>query len=96
MGVKDFMGEKKLVKEEKYDMCEAIQEMMNESWQDGIERGIERGIETGIHVFILDNLEEGFEKEHIIKKLIKRFELTEEKAQEYYAKYGNISAAELN
>ena len=51
--------------------------------QDGIEQGIEQGIEA----FILDNLEEKVPMERIIAKLERRFKLTAQQAQEYYAKY---------
>ena len=48
------------------------------------ERGRADGIEEGIEAFILDNIESGFAKEEIISKLIKRFGISEEKAEAYY------------
>ena len=38
-----------------------------------------------IHAFILDNLEEGVPRERILLKLQKRFDLTPEKANAYFA-----------
>lgn len=48
---------------------------------------IEQGIEVGIQALILDNIEEHMPSEKILKKLQKRFNLTEERAQEYYKKF---------
>lgn len=52
-----------------------------------LEIGIEQGIERGIREMILDNLEEGIPSERICEKLCRRFELSTEKAQEYFEKY---------
>lgn len=48
---------------------------------DGIEIGKKEG---GITTLIQDNLEEGFSKERILSKLIRRFNLTEEDAEKFY------------
>lgn len=53
----------------------------------GEARGEARGLERGIEAFVLDNREENVPEERIIAKLAKRFELTEEKANEYYKQY---------
>ena len=45
------------------------------------------GLEVGIQAMILDNLEEKTPMEKILAKLQKRFNLTEEKAEEYYRKF---------
>ena len=45
------------------------------------------GIEQGIEAFILDKLEDNVPRETIIQRLMKRFELTQEKATEYVDKY---------
>ena len=42
--------------------------------------------EEGIQALILDNLEEKIAKERILVKLQKYFDLTEEKAMQYYDK----------
>lgn len=46
----------------------------------------ERGIEKGIEALILDGIENGFKKEVIIAKLIKRFELNKTDTENYYEK----------
>ena len=46
-------------------------------------QGREEGREEGIKALIIDNMEEGKSKEEILNKLIKRFNLTQEKAEEY-------------
>ena len=43
--------------------------------------------EEGIQALILDNLEEGIPKERTLVKLQKYFNLTEEKAKQYYEKF---------
>lgn len=49
--------------------------------------GRTEGLEQGIRVFILDNLEEGTSEERILKKLMKRFAMTEDVAKEHLKKY---------
>lgn len=61
--------------------------------EQGIEQGIERGIEQGIEALILDNIENGFAKEVIIPKLVKRFGISEGKAEAYYAEALKNSAS---
>ncbi len=46
----------------------------------------EEGLAEGINAFILDYLEDGKSKKVIIDKLIRRFSLSEEEAQQYYEK----------
>lgn len=53
----------------------------------GMEAGRKAGREEGIAVLIMDNLEEGIPTERILAKLVKGFELTEEQAENYLAKY---------
>ncbi len=43
--------------------------------------------EEGIQALILDNLEEKIAKERILVKLQKYFDLTEEKAKQYYERF---------
>ena len=45
------------------------------------------GIEQGIKALVLDYIEEEFDKDKIIKKLQKRFTMTEDKAKEYYERF---------
>ena len=82
--------------EEAKEVCEALEELMEDKLKEreergiecGIERGIEQGIERGLDAFIQDNMEEHVSRERIIQKLMKRFKLTEEKAEQYYIKFG--------
>ena len=48
--------------------------------------GHSKGLAEGINAFILDYLEDGKSKKVIIDKLIRRFSLSEEEAQQYYEK----------
>lgn len=54
---------------------------------EGKEEGRAEGREEGIQALILDNLEEKIPTEKILGKLQKRFDLTEDKAEEYYKKF---------
>ncbi len=55
--------------------------------QENIQKGIEQGLEQGIRALVLDNIENGFDREKIVSKLVKRFELSGEQAEKYYDKY---------
>ena len=59
-----------------------------EGFKEGKEEGIKEGKEEGIKAFIEDKIEDNVPADQIISKLIKRFELTEDKAREYAVKYG--------
>lgn len=49
IGVDTFMDDKKRYEEGgKYNMCQAIREMMMDSWNEGNLQGIEQGIEQGV------------------------------------------------
>ena len=65
---------------ETVDMCLAIQEMREESRNEG-------RIE-GIKAFIQDKAEDGVAENIIIAKLQRHFALDEETAQKYYRTYG--------
>ena len=47
--------------------------------------------EKGIRIFIEDKIEDGVQKQKILDKLQKKFELTPDKAEEYYKKYSNMA-----
>ena len=49
---------------------------------------VQEGVEKGIRIFIEDNLEEGIGRERILFKLQDKYGLNEQKALEYFAKYG--------
>ena len=61
--------------------------IFREGLEEGIEKGIEKGKLKGIQAFIEDNLEEKIPKERSLEKLQKHFQLTEEKAIEYYERF---------
>ncbi|CUO83709.1 Uncharacterised protein [[Eubacterium] contortum] len=52
------------------------------------EQGLSQGVEKGIRAMVLDYIEEGFDENKILIKLQKRFTLSEQKAKEYYKKFG--------
>ena len=61
---------------------------MTEAEERGEQRGLKQGKkEGGIQFLILDNLEEGFPKQKILQKLQRRFDLTEEQAEQYFEKF---------
>lgn len=55
------------------------------------EEGVIEGRSEGIAAFILDYLEDGKSKDIIINKLIRRFSLSAEEAQQYYEKFSTPS-----
>lgn len=79
--VRAILGSERGLKEIKQksggiDMCQALEDLYQE--------GIEQGIEQGIRAFILDYIEEGYNREKILEKLQKRFSLSGEKAEAYF------------
>lgn len=71
------------------DFREQIKEemRMTQIGQMLIEEGMEKGMEKGIHAFILDNIEEETPRNKIKEKLVRRFSMTPQKAEEYLKKY---------
>ena len=63
------------------------EEGREEGRTEGREEGREEGRTEGIQALILDNLEEKIAKERILVKLQKYFDLTEEKAKQYYERF---------
>ena len=95
--VREYSGSKKLStyrakeKEGKRDMRNAFDELVDEKAE---ERAIERAIEHGervrdedICIFIEDKLEDGVAPEVIKERLIRRFHLEEDRADQYLKKY---------
>lgn len=73
-------------------MTEAEERGEQRGLQQGLQQGLEQGLEQGkkeggIQFLILDNLEEGFPKQKILQKLQRRFDLTEEQAEQYFEKF---------
>ena len=63
--------------------------------EEGREEGRAEGREEGIKALIIDNLEEGKSKKIIIGKLVKRFELQEKAAVEYFDRFTDNSVSKL-
>lgn len=79
MGVEGFMEKEEQYRNgEGYNMCQALQEMMEDSRQEGITEGIKEGI----CALIQENLDEDISHERILEKLQKYFSLSEEAALE--------------
>lgn len=83
------------------DMCKALLEIMepeiNQIVKDAVKDAVDKATtsitENSLKTFILDNLEEHIPEERILQKLQRRFQLSEEKAVEYFEKY---AMAEVN
>ena len=75
------------------ELTEKIRGELTEKIKRELTAKIMEGVrEEGIQTMIQDNLEGQIPKERIIIKLQKRFDLTKEKAEEYYKKYaGNFA-----
>ena len=65
------------------DMCKALDDLYQDGINKGIEHGVQQGRTQGITAFIGEFHEEGFSEEKIKTKLVKRFLITPEQAQEY-------------
>lgn len=55
-------------------------------YEDGLKEGIEQGKEQGIAALIRNNIREDIPKERTIATIKEFFGLSEEKAEEYFAK----------
>ena len=74
----------------------SITEFDEKVYTDSIrEEGRAEGREEGIKALIIDNLEEGKSKKIIIGKLVKRFELQEKAAIEYFDRFADNSVSKL-
>ena len=73
--------------QEEYNMCQALQEIREDFFNEGKAEGREEEREVGIRRLIEDNLEEKKAKEIIIQKLIRWFSMDEQTAQLYLDKY---------
>ena len=52
-------------------------------FDDGVKKGLEQGIEQTVEIL----MEEGFSKDHIIKKLKEKFSLSRKEAEKYMEKF---------
>ncbi len=72
------------------NMCQALTELIADGRMEGRAEGRAEGRMEGIEAFILDNMEERIPEDRIIKKLQRRFHLTEEEAKTYFEKYALV------
>lgn len=80
MGVDKFMQERdKYRKEDKYNMCQALQEMMEESKEEGREEGREEVIKALVEAY--GDL--GLSREEVAERLIQKCSVPLEKADSY-------------
>lgn len=55
-----------------------------EEREEGYAEGKKEGIEFGIKAFIQDKIDDGIDEEVILRKLVKRFDITKEEAFVFY------------
>lgn len=67
---------------EESDMCEAIIDLFRDEYDKGVEEAMQQGVQQGIDSFVLEYLEDGLEAESIIQKLMRRFAMTRENAED--------------
>lgn len=72
-----------------YNEEKTMQYIREDEYSKGVKAGTISGREMGIEALVLDNLEENVEEEKILKKLVKRFSLSEEDAKHYFNKYAS-------
>lgn len=56
-------------------------------YADGVADGERKGMEKGVRVLIEDYVEEGADRARIVEKLVKRFAITVDKAEEYFERF---------
>ncbi len=85
--LKDFLlankAEVKRMSIYEYDEEATRQAIRKEEYERGKAEGLKCGIDKGIEALILDGIENGFEKEVIMGRLIKRFGISESDAKHY-------------
>ena len=69
------------------EALEIERRIREEGRMEGKEEGREEERQEGIRILILDNLEEQIPKERILKKLQRRYDLSEENAKAYYDRF---------
>lgn len=84
MGVDKFMQERdKYRKEDKYNMCQALQEMMEDSKEEGRAEGREEGREEVIKALVEAYGDLGLSREEVAERLIQKCSVPLEKADSY-------------
>ncbi len=66
-------------------LAEGMAQGIERGMEQGIEQGMERGMAQGIAGFIRDKLEDGADRETILRKLQKVYSLSKEEAEKYYS-----------
>ena len=69
---------------EAWRMCNIAEELEKIGVEKGIEQGMKKGMEKGVFALVKDNLKQGVGRQEILEKLIYYFELSKERADEYY------------
>lgn len=69
--------------EEEYNMCQALRELQEDARNEGMQEGIEKGIEVLIEAY----KEFGMARETTISKIVEKFQLSTESAENYLIKY---------
>lgn len=88
-----LLGKKKLLelaepeKGEERDMCQAIDELIEDGRQEGLSQGISQGLSQGIKAMIQVCTEFGLSREETMEKLKSKFSISEGKAKEYLKTY---------
>lgn len=78
----DFIDKKEKFREgEGYNMCQAIQEMVDEGRMEGLREGRKEEHAAGIRILIQMNRDDGIEENEIMFKLKKYYLLSEEEAR---------------
>ena len=88
MGAEKFMEERERYrKEEKYNMCQALQEMMEDSRQEGREEGRKEGRKEGIRALGETCKDFGISKEESVSRVAQKFSIPDYKAEGYVKAY---------
>lgn len=81
--------------EEGMKMCDALRELFADEFEERKQSGIQEGLREGIRAMILDNIEEGTMQSRILEKLVKRFGLSQEQAEEYLKQFAQQAESDL-
>lgn len=83
-GVNHMKAEKKVINEEvRYDMCKGLRDWAEEERENGMQKGIQKGIEALIETCC----ELGLSKEDVLSRIILKFDLEKNRAEEYLIKF---------
>ena len=83
-----FLGKEKMEQfKEEYNMTHLSQLVFNDGFNDGFNNGKEAGLQDGIRAMVRVCLSLELTRETILSKLQTFFDMSEEKANEYYDKF---------